>query len=101
MRVCLMIEGQEGVTWDQWLALALACEEAGLEALFRSDHYLSVSKRRDLGSLDAWTTIAAVAARTERLRLGTLVSPVTFRHPSLLAKAWRAWPCWAGRCSRR
>jgi F420-dependent oxidoreductase-like protein len=87
MRVCLMIEGQEGVTWDQWLALALACEEAGLDALFRSDHYLSVSNRRHLGSLDAWTTIAALAARTERLRLGTLVSPVTFRHPSLLAKA--------------
>jgi alkanesulfonate monooxygenase SsuD/methylene tetrahydromethanopterin reductase-like flavin-dependent oxidoreductase (luciferase family) len=55
--------------------------------LFRSDHYLSVSNHRDLGSLDAWTTIAALAARTERLRLGTLVSPVTFRHPSLLAKA--------------
>jgi F420-dependent oxidoreductase-like protein len=82
-----MIEGQEGVTWEQWLALALACEEFGIEALFRSDHYLSVSDRRDLGSLDAWTTIAALAARTERLRLGTLVSPVTFRHPSLLAKA--------------
>jgi F420-dependent oxidoreductase-like protein len=87
MRVCLMIEGQEDVTWDQWVALASACEENGIEALFRSDHYLSVDDRRDLGALDAWTTIAALAARTERLRLGTLVSPVTFRHPSLLAKA--------------
>jgi F420-dependent oxidoreductase-like protein len=82
-----MIEGQEDVTWEQWVALALACEENGIEALFRSDHYLSVEGRSDLGSLDAWTTIAALTARTERLRLGTLVSPVTFRHPSLLAKA--------------
>jgi F420-dependent oxidoreductase-like protein len=87
MRVCLMIEGQEDVTWEQWVALALACEEHGIEALFRSDHYLSVRGDRALGSLDAWTTIAALAARTERLRLGTLVSPATFRNPSLLAKA--------------
>jgi F420-dependent oxidoreductase-like protein len=87
MRVCLMIEGQEDVTWDQWLALAVACEESGIEALFRSDHYLSVNGQRDFGSLDAWTTIAALAARTERIRLGTLVSPATFRHPSLLAKS--------------
>ena len=87
MRLCLMIEGQEDVTWDQWCALAEACENSALEGLFRSDHYLSVSGRRDLGSLDAWTTLAGLAARTKRIRLGTLVSPVTFRHPSVLAKS--------------
>ena len=87
MQVCLMIEGQEGVTWEQWKALATTCERSGIEALFRSDHYLSVSGQRGRGSLDAWTTIAALAAVTSTLRLGTLVSPVTFRHPSLLAKA--------------
>jgi F420-dependent oxidoreductase-like protein len=81
-----MIEGQEGVTWEQWLALARACEEHGLEGLFRSDHYGGVY-RRDLGTLDAWTTLAALGARTQRIRLGTMVSPVTFRHPSALAKA--------------
>jgi alkanesulfonate monooxygenase SsuD/methylene tetrahydromethanopterin reductase-like flavin-dependent oxidoreductase (luciferase family) len=86
MRLCLMIEGQEGVSWERWLELAEACERAGLEGLFRSDHYLSVADRRERGSLDAWGTICALAARTERLRLGTLVSPVTFRHPSNLAK---------------
>src|SRR5215203_5981108 len=86
MRLCLMIEGQEGVGWERWLELAGACERAGLEGLFRSDHYLSVADRRERGSLDAWGTICALAARTERLRLGTLVSPVTFRHPSNLAK---------------
>lgn len=87
MRVCLMVEGQEGVSWDQWVALALAAEEAGLEGLFRSDHYLSFTKPRERVVLDAWTTLAGLAAVTDRIKLGTLVSPATFRHPSLLAKA--------------
>jgi F420-dependent oxidoreductase-like protein len=85
--VCLMIEGQEDVNWADWQAIAAACEEHGVGTLFRSDHYLSVDDRRERGSLDAWGTIAALAARTERLRLGTLVSPATFRHPAVLAKA--------------
>jgi F420-dependent oxidoreductase-like protein len=86
MDVCLMIEGQEDVSWADWKAIAAACEEHGVGTLFRSDHYLSVDDRRERGSLDAWTTIAALAAITERLRLGTLVSPATFRHPAVLAK---------------
>jgi F420-dependent oxidoreductase-like protein len=87
MRFCLMVEGQEGITWDEWLALAAACGRLGLEGLFTSDHYLSVQGAADRGSFDAWTLMAGLAARTERLRLGTLVSPVTFRHPAHLAKA--------------
>lgn len=86
MDVCLMIEGQEDVNWVDWQAIAAACEEHGVGTLFRSDHYLSVDDRRERGSLDAWATIAALAATTERLRLGTLVSPATFRHPAVLAK---------------
>jgi F420-dependent oxidoreductase-like protein len=86
MRVALMIEGQEDVTWDDWVALAEACEASGIEALFRSDHYLSVSGRPDRGALDAWGTINALAARTTTLRLGTMVSPASFRHPSVLGK---------------
>jgi F420-dependent oxidoreductase-like protein len=86
MRVCLMIEGQEAVTWEQWLAIARACEDAGLEGLFRSDHYTSVFGALDRGSLDAWATLAGIAAHTERIRLGTMVSPATFRHPSTLAR---------------
>jgi len=81
-----MVEGQEDVTWEQWVALARACEEHGLEGLFRSDHYLSVFTDPARGSLDAWATLAGLAAITQRIRLGTLVSPVTFRHPSVLAK---------------
>ncbi len=87
MDVCLMIEGQEGVTWDQWLSLALACEEHGFEGLFRSDHYLSFDHPHERGAFDAWATMAALASITERIRLGTLVSPVGFRHPSDLAKS--------------
>jgi F420-dependent oxidoreductase-like protein len=81
-----MIEGQEDVTWEDWVALALACERNGFEALFRSDHYISVDDFRDRGSLDAWGTVTALAAMTRTLRLGTLVSPASFRHPSVLAK---------------
>ena len=86
MRVCLMIEGQEGVTWQDWVALAETCEQAGLEALFRSDHYTSMFNEPTHGSLDAWATLSGLAALTSTLRLGTMVSPATFRHPSALAK---------------
>ena len=82
-----MIEGQEGVSWDEWVTLGRSCEDAGLEGLFRSDHYAGLMGDEGRDALDAWTQIAALAALTERIRLGTLVSPVTFRHPSLLAKA--------------
>jgi len=82
-----MVEGQEGVSWDDWVALARACEEHGYEALFRSDHYGPVVAEEERGSLDAWTTLAGLAAVTSTVRLGTLVSPATFRHPSVLAKS--------------
>jgi F420-dependent oxidoreductase-like protein len=82
-----MIEGQEGVTWDDWVALAQAAEEHGLEGLFRSDHYTSIFEpEQGAEAHDAWSTIAALAALTTRIRLGTLVSPATFRHPSVVAR---------------
>ena len=87
MQLCLMIEGQEGVSWEQWLAIARACEEHGIPALFRSDHYLNLDgEHPERGALDAWATLNALAAATTTLRLGTMVSPATFRHPSSLAK---------------
>src|SRR6201984_2184792 len=87
MRLALMIEGQEGVTWQNWCALAEACEEHGVGTLFRSDHYISQGDEARNVAHDAWTTIAALAARTTTLRFGTLVSPATFRLPALLANA--------------
>jgi F420-dependent oxidoreductase-like protein len=87
MELALMIEGQEGVTWEQWCALADACERHGVGTLFRSDHYISQSAEATNVAHDAWTTIAGLAARTRTLRFGTLVSPATFRLPGLLANA--------------
>jgi F420-dependent oxidoreductase-like protein len=85
--LCLMIEGQEGVTWPQWVALAEACERHGIGTLFRSDHYMNLDGQHpERGSLDAWATLCGLAAITSTLRLGTMVSPATFRHPSELAK---------------
>ena len=86
MRVALMIEGQEGVSWEHWVALAQAAEDAQLDGLFRSDHLRSIVRGDPAGSLDAWGTLAGLAAITETIRLGTLVSPATFRRVSILAK---------------
>jgi alkanesulfonate monooxygenase SsuD/methylene tetrahydromethanopterin reductase-like flavin-dependent oxidoreductase (luciferase family) len=80
-----MIEGQEGATWDDWCRLAALTELHGLEGLFRSDHYTAII-RPQAAALDAWATLAGLAAITKRIRLGTLVSPATFRHPSVLAR---------------
>jgi alkanesulfonate monooxygenase SsuD/methylene tetrahydromethanopterin reductase-like flavin-dependent oxidoreductase (luciferase family) len=82
-----MIEGQQGVTWSDWCALADRAERSGLEGLFRSDHYFSAGGVSGVGATDAWAILAALAARTSRLRLGTLVSPVTFRAPAVLARS--------------
>lgn len=88
MRFCLMLEGQEGVTWPDWLTAARTAERLGFEAIFTSDHYLSVmpDSGRDRGSSDAWTILSALAASTDTIRLGTMVSPITFRSPAVLAK---------------
>jgi F420-dependent oxidoreductase-like protein len=86
MLISVMIEGQEGVTWDRWRSLAATAERLGFHGLYRSDHYSSVSERADRGALDAWGTICALGPLTERIRLGTVVSPASFRHPSVLGK---------------
>lgn len=85
MRLALMIEGQEGVTWPEWLAIAQTAEAHRVESLFRSDHYTGILDP-ERGSLDAWATLSALAAATSKIRLGTMVSPATFRHPSVLAR---------------
>ena len=86
VELCVMIEGQEGVSWAQWRAIAAACEANGISALFRSDHLLPLGADTDRAAPDAWATICALAAVTDRLRLGSLVSPAGFRHPAGLAK---------------
>src|ERR1700754_1629885 len=87
MDLCLMIEGQEGVSWNQWVALARGCEEDGIPTLFRSDHYMNLDGQHpERGSLDEWATLNALASVTSTGRRGTVVSPAPFRHPSALAK---------------
>jgi F420-dependent oxidoreductase-like protein len=86
MRYALMTEPQQGLSYDEILGLATTAEEAGLEAFFRSDHYASFPGGEGLPTTDAWATLAGLARDTTRIRLGTLVSPVTFRVPGNLAK---------------
>jgi F420-dependent oxidoreductase-like protein len=86
MRFALMAEPQQGLAYVEILALARAAETAGFEAFLRSDHYASFPGPSDLPTTDAWATLAGLARDTERIRLGSLVSPVTFRAPGELAK---------------
>ena len=86
MRFALMTEPQQGLTYDEILALARAAEAAGLEAFFRSDHYASFPGPTGLPTTDAWATLAGLARDTSTIRIGSLVSPVTFRVPGTFAK---------------
>ena len=86
MQLRIFTEPQEGATYDQLLAVAHVTEETGFDAFFRSDHYLKISAPdAGPGSSDAWITLAGLARDTHRIRLGTLVTPVTFRLPGPLA----------------
>jgi len=86
MRVGIMIEGQEGLTWEWWLRLMEAAEDMGYESLCRSDHLTGLFGDARRPSLETWTSLTAVAMRTRRIRFGPVVSPITFYHPALLAK---------------
>ncbi len=86
MQFALMVEGQEGITYRRMLELARAAEAAGFDAFVRSDHWLSLEGAWDRPATDAWTTLAGLARETGRIRLGTLVSPITFRLPVAIAK---------------
>jgi F420-dependent oxidoreductase-like protein len=87
MDVRIFTEPQEGATYDDLLAVAQRAEELGFDAFFRSDHYVAFSGAGLPGPTDAWTTLAGLARETSRIRLGTLVTPVTFRLPGPLAIA--------------
>jgi F420-dependent oxidoreductase-like protein len=86
MRFALMTEPQQGLTYDESLAITRTAEEAGFETYFRSDHYSSFPGGSNEPTTDAWATLAGLARETTRIGLGVLVSPVTFRSPGNLAK---------------
>lgn len=81
-----MTEPQQGLSYQEILDAARAAEAAGLEAFFRSDHFASFPGASDQPTTDAWATLAGLARETERIGLGVLVSPVTFRIPGSFAK---------------
>ncbi|MFL5777561.1 MAG: TIGR03560 family F420-dependent LLM class oxidoreductase [Chloroflexota bacterium] len=86
MRFVLMIEPQQGLSYGDQVAIAKRAEANGFEALFRSDHYQSFPGVTGRPTTDAWAVLAGLARDTDRITLGTLVSPVTFRHPGNFAK---------------
>lgn len=87
MEFSVFLEPQNGATFGEQLAAAQTAEEVGFDGFFRSDHFLTMDDRDGgrPGPTDSWVTLGAIAAQTSRLRLGTLMSSATFRHPSLLA----------------
>ncbi len=86
MQYCIFTEPQQGFSYDDQLAFAQLAEHLGFTGFFRSDHYLRMGPGDPLpGPTDAWTTLAGLARETSRIRLGTLVSSVTYRTPGILA----------------
>ena len=85
MEICTFVEPQNGSAYETLRRFAVATEELGFAGFFRSDHYIAFSGDGMPGPSDAWTTLAALARDTSRIRLGTLVSSATFRHPGILA----------------
>lgn len=86
MRVSIMIEGAFGLNWPRWKRLVQATEELGFDGIYRSDHFLGPDPQED--ALEAYISLAWAADNTERIELGTLVSPISFRDPRILA--WQA-----------
>ncbi|HEY6013709.1 MAG TPA: LLM class flavin-dependent oxidoreductase, partial [Candidatus Limnocylindrales bacterium] len=86
MRFALMIEPQQGLSYGDQVAVAKRAEANGFETLFRSDHYQSFPGPEGRPTTDAWTVLAGLARDTDRIGLGALVSPMTFRHPGNFAK---------------
>src|SRR5690606_33916262 len=85
MELRIFTEPQQGATYDDLLAVALEAEKLGFGAFFRSDHYLTMGGDGLPGPTDAWTTLAGLARDTSTIRLGTLMTSATFRHPGVLA----------------
>ena len=85
MEIAIMIEGQNGLTWSRWQRIAEAVEHLGFAGLYRSDHYTN-SGPPDKESLELWVSLTWLAAQTSRIRFGPMVSPVSFRQPTMTAR---------------
>ncbi|GAB4272648.1 MAG: LLM class F420-dependent oxidoreductase [Candidatus Promineifilaceae bacterium] len=85
IEVAIMIEGQNGLNWPRWQKLAKAAEELGFAGLYRSDHYTNANPP-DKDSLELWVSLTWLASHTSRIAFGPLVSPVSFRQPTMTAR---------------
>lgn len=85
LEVAIMIEGQDGLNWPRWQKIAQTVEAAGFVGLYRSDHYTN-ARPPDKDSLELWVSLAWLASHSQRLEFGPLVSPVSFRHPTMTAR---------------
>ncbi|MGI8483043.1 MAG: TIGR03560 family F420-dependent LLM class oxidoreductase, partial [Thermomicrobiales bacterium] len=85
--VSIMIEGQDGLSWPRWQRLARAAEDLGFYGLYRSDHFTNPQGPVQ-DDIETWISLGWLAATTSRICFGTMVSPLSFRNPSILA--WQA-----------
>jgi F420-dependent oxidoreductase-like protein len=85
MEVAIMLEGQDGLNWPRFQRIARAVEDLGFVGLYRSDHYTNANPP-DKDSLELWVSLTWLASHTERLEFGPMVSPVSFRQPTMTAR---------------
>lgn len=85
IEVAIMIEGQNGLNWARWQRLATAVEDLGFVGLYRSDHYTNANPP-DLESLELWVSLTWLASHTRRIEFGPLVTPISFRQPTMTAR---------------
>jgi len=85
LKIALMIEGQMGLNWTRWKRIATAAEEMGFAGLYRSDHYTN-SEPPDMDSLELWVSLTWLASHTSTIEFGPLVSPMSFRNPTMTAR---------------
>ena len=85
-QIGIMIEGQEGLSWERWRRICEDTERLGFASLRRSDHLISLMGAPERDCIECWTSLALAAEWTKRIEFGPMVSPMTFRFPSVLAK---------------
>jgi F420-dependent oxidoreductase-like protein len=85
MHIGLMLEGQNGLNWARWQRILQIAEDAGYQSVFRSDHFTN-TQPPDIDSLELWVSLTYAASHTQRIEFGSMVAPVTFRHPSMTAR---------------
>lgn len=85
MKIGLVLP-QYGIEVSEALRFADLAEKLGFDSLWVEDHFMPWQLEPEEPALEGWTLLTFVAARTSRIRLGTLVSSLMYRHPALLAK---------------